>query len=218
MIFRLSWGGIWMTVPWRLFCDPDLATIYLLCLLPKLFYRKYCALHLFLVWVVLMLFQNRMFSKTEGFILGEASCVTPWFMPLILYILNEIRRQCRSVDNKNPSNACIFLHISGAKVPYTCCIFCSCYTSPYGCSENSDTPKSSHPNRVFHYKPSILGYPQFLETPIYMYTYIRHCPCLTTNLEVLFILRTESEGRLLFVNGSRYDKESLPSKKNGSCK
>ena len=80
-----------------------------------------------------------------------------------------------------------FVHISGAIVPYTCCIFCSCYTSPYGCSENSGTPKSFHPtrNRVFHYKPSILGSPNFWKHP-YMYTYIRHCPCLTTNLEVLF--------------------------------
>ena len=29
-------------------------------------------------------------------------------------------------------------------------------------------PKSSHFNRVCHYKPSILGYPLFLETPIYV--------------------------------------------------
>ena len=28
-------------------------------------------------------------------------------------------------------------------------------------SKNSGTPKSSHFNRVFHYKPSILGYPYF---------------------------------------------------------
>ena len=34
-------------------------------------------------------------------------------------------------------------------------------------SENSGTPKSSIFNRVFHYKPSILGIPLFLETPIY---------------------------------------------------
>ena len=33
-------------------------------------------------------------------------------------------------------------------------------------SKNSGTPKSSHLNRVFHYKPSILGVPLFLETPI----------------------------------------------------
>ena len=31
-------------------------------------------------------------------------------------------------------------------------------------SENSGTPKSS---TVFHYKPYILGYPYFLETPIF---------------------------------------------------
>ena len=33
-------------------------------------------------------------------------------------------------------------------------------------SENSGTPKSSHFNGVFHDKPSILGYPYFLKTPI----------------------------------------------------
>ena len=32
-------------------------------------------------------------------------------------------------------------------------------------SENSGTPKSSHFNRVFHYKPSILGYPYFWKHP-----------------------------------------------------
>ena len=38
-----------------------------------------------------------------------------------------------------------------------------------GVSKNRGTPKSSiliGYNRVFHYKPSILGYPPFLETPI----------------------------------------------------
>ena len=35
-----------------------------------------------------------------------------------------------------------------------------------GVSKNSGLPKSSHFHRVFHYKPSILGYPYFLETPI----------------------------------------------------
>jgi len=33
-------------------------------------------------------------------------------------------------------------------------------------SENSGTPKSSIKKRVFHYKPSILGYLYFSETPI----------------------------------------------------
>ena len=34
-------------------------------------------------------------------------------------------------------------------------------------SENRSTPNSSiHFNRVFNYKPSILGYPLFMETPI----------------------------------------------------
>ena len=32
-------------------------------------------------------------------------------------------------------------------------------------SENSGTPKSSISNRVFHYKPSILGYPYFWKHP-----------------------------------------------------
>ena len=37
-----------------------------------------------------------------------------------------------------------------------------------GVSKNNGTPKSSHFNRVFHYKPSILGVPLYLETPIYL--------------------------------------------------
>ena len=32
-------------------------------------------------------------------------------------------------------------------------------------SENGGTPKSSNFNRVFHYKPSILGYPYFWKHP-----------------------------------------------------
>ena len=35
-----------------------------------------------------------------------------------------------------------------------------------GVSKNRATPKSSHFNRVFHYKPSHFGVPLFLETPI----------------------------------------------------
>ena len=31
--------------------------------------------------------------------------------------------------------------------------------------KNRATPKSSHFNRVFHYKPSILGYPYFWKQP-----------------------------------------------------
>ena len=34
-----------------------------------------------------------------------------------------------------------------------------------GVSENGGIPKSSHVNRVFHYKPSILGYPYFRKHP-----------------------------------------------------
>ena len=34
-------------------------------------------------------------------------------------------------------------------------------------SENHATPQIIHFNRVFHYKPFILGYPLFLETPVY---------------------------------------------------
>ena len=36
----------------------------------------------------------------------------------------------------------------------------------WGVSENRGTPKSSHFNRVFHYKPSILGYPYFWKHPL----------------------------------------------------
>ncbi len=39
-----------------------------------------------------------------------------------------------------------------------------------GVSKNRGTPKSSHFNRIFHYKPSILGYHYFWKHP-YRYTY-----------------------------------------------
>ena len=38
-----------------------------------------------------------------------------------------------------------------------------------GVSNNRGTPKSSHFNRVFHYKPSILGYPYFWKHPYNIY-------------------------------------------------
>ena len=34
-------------------------------------------------------------------------------------------------------------------------------------SENNGTPQIIHFTKVFHHKPSILGYPYFLETPIW---------------------------------------------------
>ena len=37
----------------------------------------------------------------------------------------------------------------------------------YGCFQNRGYPQIIHFSRVFHYKPSILGYPYFLETPIF---------------------------------------------------
>ena len=44
-------------------------------------------------------------------------------------------------------------------------------------SENRGTPKSSHFNRVFHYKPSILGYPYFRKHPyIYVCVFYIHKP------------------------------------------
>ena len=39
-----------------------------------------------------------------------------------------------------------------------------------GVSKNNGTPKSSIFNRVFHYKPSILGYPYFWKHPYACYT------------------------------------------------
>ena len=48
-----------------------------------------------------------------------------------------------------------------------------------GVSKNNDIPKSSILNRVFHYKPSILGYPLFLETPIctiYRFVFLKSTP------------------------------------------
>ena len=44
-------------------------------------------------------------------------------------------------------------------------------------SKNSGTPKSSHFNRVFHYKPSILGYPYFWKHPC-----MEYLPTFTINL------------------------------------
>ena len=41
----------------------------------------------------------------------------------------------------------------------------SLYKAYMDVSENSGTPKSSHFNRVFHYKPSILGYLYFWKHP-----------------------------------------------------
>ena len=40
-----------------------------------------------------------------------------------------------------------------------------------GVSKNNWYPQIIHSNRVFHYKPSILGYPYFWETSIYVFTY-----------------------------------------------
>ena len=37
-----------------------------------------------------------------------------------------------------------------------------------GVSKNRGYPEIIHLTRVFHYKPSILGYPYFLETPIFI--------------------------------------------------
>ena len=44
------------------------------------------------------------------------------------------------------------------------CIFRG-YKPYMGVSENGGTPKSSHFNRDFHYKPSILGYHYFWKHP-----------------------------------------------------
>ena len=38
-----------------------------------------------------------------------------------------------------------------------------------GVSKNRGIPKSSNSNRVFHYKPSILGYPYFWKHPIFFF-------------------------------------------------
>ena len=45
-------------------------------------------------------------------------------------------------------------------------------------SKNSGNPRIIHFNRVFHYKPSILGYPYFWKHPyVYVYIYIYICVC-----------------------------------------
>ena len=48
-----------------------------------------------------------------------------------------------------------------------------------GVSKNYGTPKSSILIGVFHYKPSILGYPLFLETPISPQTNSCHSTVIT---------------------------------------
>ena len=40
-----------------------------------------------------------------------------------------------------------------------------------GVSKNNGTPKSSIFNRVFHYKPSILGYPYFWNHPLFVFQF-----------------------------------------------
>ena len=45
---------------------------------------------------------------------------------------------------------------------------CSIYIYVYGCFQNLGTPQIIHFKRVFHYKPSILGYPNFWKHP-YIY-------------------------------------------------
>ena len=44
-------------------------------------------------------------------------------------------------------------------------------------SENNGTPKSSILIGFFNYKPSILGVPLFLETPIFIYIWNSNDPC-----------------------------------------
>ena len=46
---------------------------------------------------------------------------------------------------------------------------------PMGVSKNNGTPKSSHVNRVFHYKPSIWG------TPVFGNTYMEGTVAQDTN-------------------------------------
>ena len=50
-----------------------------------------------------------------------------------------------------------------------------------GVSKNRGGPQIIHFNRVFHYKPSILGVPVFLETPISFFaTVLPEVPFLRT--------------------------------------
>ena len=39
------------------------------------------------------------------------------------------------------------------------------FEDPYGCFQKKGYPQIIHFNRVFHYKPSILGYPYFWKHP-----------------------------------------------------
>ena len=70
-------------------------------------------------------------------------------------------------------------------------------------SENNGTPKSSILIGFFNYKPSILGVPLFLETPIFIYIYISG-----TQMTLVLIGKDLVWGGLTFKNrshlGSRY--------------
>ena len=50
------------------------------------------------------------------------------------------------------------------------------YTQHMDVSENSGTPQIIHFNRVFHYKPSILGYPNFWKHPYIFIYYVCFSP------------------------------------------
>ena len=54
-------------------------------------------------------------------------------------------------------------------------------------SENSGTPKSSHFNRVFHYKPSILGFPYFWKHPCLKLRSLKNMENWTSQQHVQFL-------------------------------
>ena len=72
----------------------------------------------------------------------KSACSTPWNLSWLRGIFHPIESPNQCLKDWRPF---FFLHRD--------------------VSENSGTPKSSIFNRVFHYKPSILGYPYFWKHP-----------------------------------------------------
>ena len=76
-----------------------------------------------------------------------------------------------------------------------------------GVSKNNGTPKSSIFNRVFHHKPSILGYPYFWKHP-YIYVY---CGFTQLALQMFFCSRPKAAqclrcpGSFWLVGGTRVE-------------
>ena len=113
-----------------------------------------------------------MYSKKQGFGLETPYSHVDWNLPL--------QRRLKTLPSHHKRDNCRHIALRRAKEPSKSCAkgawSCSAVASreviqvANGCmkqwlevdvSENNGTPQIIHFNRVFHYKPSILGYPYF---------------------------------------------------------